>query len=154
MSVRQLLRIPWYAAHRSLRWLIAIVLALSVAGAVAVDLLSADPAHWKISLLALVVGQGTLWMLFLPNTLRLAILARQFCVPRAQQQMVGSLWVYAALSVIVPAAWLAARGAPVLPVAIVLALCACGGMAWAVLPLYLGIFISTLPYLLNTVHSR
>jgi hypothetical protein len=154
MSVRQLLRIPWYAAHRSLRWLIAIVLALSVAGAVAIDLLSADPAHWKISLLALVLGQGTLWMLFLPNTLRLAILARQFCVPRAQQQVVGSLWVYAALSVIVPAAWLAARGAPVLPVTIVLALCACGGMAWAVLPPYLGIFISTLPYLLNTVHSR
>ncbi|EIL87957.1 hypothetical protein UU9_14160 [Rhodanobacter fulvus Jip2] len=147
------LRMPWYCAYPSTRWFTVVVYALCAAGAVASSLL-VNPDRWKMCLLCLFIGQITLWTVFLPNTLRLAVDIHALRVPGVQQQIVGSLLLYGALTVVMPAAWLTTQGAPVWSVAAVLALSVCGGMAWVLVPRYLGFFFGFFPYLLTIASSR
>ena len=58
MNALQILRIPWYAAHRSLRWLMLFVFLLFTAGAIWIGLLLSDkPGSWIVSVLVFCIGQ-------------------------------------------------------------------------------------------------
>lgn len=152
MNALQWLRIPWYSTHRSLRWLIVFMLVACAAGAVAIAILSDNPGRWQGSLALFGVSQFFLWAFFLPATLLLAIDTRLLRVPGVQRQIIGSLLLYGVLSVILPTAWLTAHGAPMLPAVAVLALCACGGLAFATMPRYLAALLGFTPAVLNAVH--
>lgn len=154
MKTLQILRIPWYAMHRSLRWLMLFVFLTVAAGGIASgSLLSDKPDGWKLGMLIFCIGQMFLWIPSMTAALRLAIATRQWRVPGVQWQLLCSLLVYVALSVSVPTAWLAMHGAPVGPPAMLLSLCACAGLAFATLPGYLMALVGFLPGLFAALHA-
>jgi len=151
MNVLLWLRMPWFATHRSARWLAVLIVSIVLPAAIAINLLLHHPDRWKGVLMVLVVGEAFLWAFFLPATLLLALDARTLRIPSAQRHVVASLLLYGAISVIMPTLWLGTGGAPPLTVAAVLALCVGGGLTFATAPRYVAMLLGFGPALFNAL---
>ena len=154
MNLLQLLQIPWHATYRSLRWLALAVLVLCGGTAIGVGLFGGGTGHLDVAIAVFGGGVLFLWAFFLSTSLLLVIDARQLRVPGIQRQTVASLLLYAVLSIAVPTVLLGMIGAPVFNAAIVLALSGAGGLAFALMPRYIAIFIGFTPALVNTLWHR
>ncbi|MEY2158268.1 MULTISPECIES: hypothetical protein [unclassified Rhodanobacter] len=149
MNLAQLLQIPWYSAHRQLRWMTVLVFALCSAGALALGLLAGRPDAWRGAAMLYGIGLFFVWAFFLPLSLLLAIDARLLRVPGVQCPILASLCLYGALGLGLPLAVLARAGQPLLPATALLALLGTGGLLFALMPRYLAIVIGLTPSLLN-----
>ncbi|OOG48733.1 hypothetical protein [Rhodanobacter sp. C01] len=154
MNPLQLLRIPWFSTHRSMRWMMVFVLACCCMGAIAIGIFAPGPAQWKGIAGLIGLGLFFLWAFFLSTTLLLAIDTRQLRVPGIQQQIIRSLLLCSVLSIGVPAALLGLLGEPVVPVVILLSLASILGIAFALMPRYLAALLGIAPSLINALWYR
>lgn len=154
MKPSQLFRIPWYSAHRSLRWMAVVLLTACAGSAIGLGLFGSKPGHFAGAILMFGVGLLFVWAFFLSTTLLLAIDAWQLRVPAIQRQIVASLLLHAGLGIAVPTLVLGMLGAPVLNTAVVLTLCTAVGLAFALMPRYCAIFFGLMPTLGNTLWHR
>lgn len=145
MNLLAALRTPWRSVHRSLRWLASVVLLLVTAAGIGIALFSSG-AHPALPAAA-VLGAGVfmLWAFFMSGLLLLAIDARKLRLPGVQREIHASLGLYAALSVAPAAALVWVPGADAVAITLVLALCAVVGLAFAVLPRYIAMFLGFMP---------
>ncbi|OOG62462.1 hypothetical protein B0E46_12510 [Rhodanobacter sp. B04] len=154
MNPLPLLRVPWFSAHRSMRWMMVFVLACCSAGAVAIGVFAPGPGQWKGVAGLLGLGLFFLWAFFLSTTLLLAIDARQLRVPGIQRQIIRSLLLCGVLTISLPAVLLGMLGEPVAPVVILLALASVLGVTFALMPRYLAALLGMTPSLLNALWYR
>ena len=154
MKPSQLFRIPWYSAHRSLRWMAVVLLTACAGSAIGLGLFGSKPGHFAGAIFMFGVGLLFVWAFFLSTTLLLAIDAWQLRVPAIQRQIVASLLLHAGLGIAVPTLVLGMLGAPVLNTAVVLTLCTSLGLAFALMPRYCAIFFGLTPTLGNTLWHR
>lgn len=136
--VNTLLLMPWVASARYARLLA--VLFVGAALFVAFALAAAGETHTHRAAFILVLGFGvwSLWGSYLGANLQLARNARDLCLPRMQRDADLSLLVFAVLSLGVPTAacWILGA-APVLASA-VFVVAAALGLAYMLLPLWIG----------------
>lgn len=149
MNPLQLLPIPWYAGHRSLRWMTALMFVLCSGGALAIVLFGHGPRVWFGATMLYGVGLFFLYAFFLPLGLLLAIDARLLRVPGLSRVIPASLLLYGALGLALPLAALAAATQPLLPAFALLALFGASGLLFALAPRYLAVMIGLTPSLLT-----
>lgn len=149
MNPVRLLQLPWYAGHRSLRWMTVLIFALCCGGALAIALFGDGPRAWLGATMLYGVGLFFLCTFFLPLGLLLGIDARLLRVPGVQRLIPASVLLYGALGLALPLAVLASVGQPLLPAFALLAVAGTGGLLFALTPRYLAVMIGLTPSLLN-----
>ncbi|MDE3073269.1 MAG: hypothetical protein KGJ63_11090 [Pseudomonadota bacterium] len=152
MSIERILLAPWIATPRSTRWWVATILVLLVAGDVLCRVFGHAARPWVFSALLLGIGNGLCWAVLIPNSVLLALDARQMGLPGIRRDVVWSLLLYAALTIGVPTLLQLPHG-HVLGFGIVQVLVAAIGALYMLLPAYLGLALCLLP-VLNSAISR
>jgi hypothetical protein len=125
---------------------------LTILGAVAVGVYSHKSTRWVGPAVIIGAGEAFLWAFVMSSTLLLAIDARQLRLPEVQRNAVASLLLYGLLGVALPTAVLSLFGGghPGATAALITLLCV-GGLAFALLPRYLGSLMCFMPATLNAL---
>ncbi len=152
MNARALLITPWRCGQPSLRWVSTAMLGLCAAGAIAYGWFSSQTDWAVTSALILCIGLIYLWIFQFPNAFLLAMDARNLRVPGVGATVVASLALYAVLSVLPATLLLALFGANALNTATILLLCVLIGLAFALLPRYLAVWIGFMPAVSTGLH--
>lgn len=134
----RILKLPWLATVRPRGWwwspLSLWAIWTMLLGNNAGNMRHVSWQRW--GLVALMLAVATIWTL-VPNALNLLRDSRMLGIPHARHESIRSLLAYALLTVVAPTLTLGVLFGHVLPVAVLLALAASAGAAWAVLPVWL-----------------
>ncbi len=152
MNLGRTLLMPWMAVPRSTRWITAVVFVLGFVGYGLLLGFSHIPRVWPAADMALGAATVFCWAIFMPNTLLLALDARQVCLPAVRTEVVRSLLLYALLTIGGPVLLLWPGGHQ-LTVAALLVVGAGIGTLYALMPAYLGTILLLLPALHNATRQ-
>lgn len=136
---------PWRSTHAALRWIMLAGMAACILGAAALGAFAPGPNRWMGCAALYCVGVFLAWMFWLPTTLLLAVDARKLRLPRMQQAAVLGLLCCAVITIGLPTLVMDALGADARLVALMVALAAGGGMAFALSPRYIAMFMGFIP---------
>lgn len=142
----QLLTMPWVASAAGSRLIAAGVIGLALLmAAVCLALGAALPGSGYLvtGTNFLAFGVWFLWSGYIPANLQLARDARTLCLPRIARDADRSLLLFIGVGVIAPIALCWALGAPQPYASAILAVAAAAGLAYLMLPLYVGIALTT-----------
>lgn len=145
MNAPRWLLTPWIAAPASMRWLSVIIATLSVIIALGIALWRGTSTPATAAVYALTPAAGVMWTFILPNMLLLQLQGRRLCLPGISRDITLSMGAYALLTTLAPAFLLAWLGADFATGALILALVACGGLLYVLLPWYLAMACCLLP---------
>lgn len=125
--------LPWRAQDQGGQWLMLVLLALTLGGAVlSIPLAGPD---WPVrSGLLTSVAVLVIWLYLMPGCLRLTLCARDLRLPAVNMQLRAVLALYAVLSCAVPALLFTLAGGPGLTVGIALFFTAAAAFLMALLP--------------------
>jgi hypothetical protein len=146
LGVRLLM--PWVASARHARLLAALFTGGALLVACAMAVTGEAHAHRGIFILVLGFAVWSLWGSYLGSNLMLVRSARELCLPRMQHDADLSLLLFAVPSLALPVALCWMLGAPPLLAAAVFTAAAALGLAYMLLPLWVG-----LPLLMATVFT-
>ena len=134
-----LLVMPWVASAKYARLLAVLFVGIALIIAVAFVVTGDTHDHRIAFILALGFAVWALWSSFLAANLQLARNARDLCLPRIPRDADLSLLLFAALSVAVPTGICWMLGATPLLAAAVFTVAAALGLAYMLLPLWIGV---------------
>ena len=152
MNLGRTLLMPWMAVPKSMRWITAVVVALSFTGYCLLLGFSHAPHAWAAAGMALGMATVFCWAFFMPNTLLLALDARHLCMPAVRAEVMRSLLLYALLTIGGPMLLLW-PGGQLLTVGALLVIGAGIGTLYALMPVYLGVIMFMLPALHNATRQ-
>jgi len=147
MNARTVLLAPMHASHRAMRWFSLALLVLCV-GIAVVAAIVAPPARW--AWIAVGVYSALLfflWAFFLSSTALLAADARVLRIPGMQRAAALSLVFYSVLSIAPTILVARLSGGSLGAMTMVSVLCILGGLSFALLPRFIGMFMGPLPAL-------
>lgn len=136
MTLSTVLLMPWRASPRSTNVFAMGIVALVVAGVVAVACFAQLPGAWLVAVVVLALGEVFLWVSWLAGISVLAWHAARLRLPGVQRHAVAALVLHALLTVALPAVLVGMSGFGVAPAFCILGLAATGGMLVAVMPVY------------------
>ena len=152
MNLARTLLMPWMAVSRSMRWITAVVIALSFTGYCLLLGFSHAPRVWPAAGMALGAATAFCWAFFMPHTLLLALDARHLRMPAVLAEVVRSLLLYALLTIGGPLLLLW-PGCHLLTAGALLVIAAGIGTLYALLPAYMGMILLMLPALHNATRQ-
>lgn len=154
MQLNDVLMVPLRSAHRGLRWLsLAFVVACVLTAIVTGWFAYAHVQHWgMLSMLVYCGGAVFAWAFWFPTSLLLAIDARKLRLPGMQRAAHASVILYGLLTTALPTLVLGALGVDAMPVALLAALAAAGGLAFVLLPRWCAMVFGLLPALGTSAH--
>src|SRR6185437_15760836 len=134
-----LLVMPWVASAKYARLLTVLFVGVALIAAIALAVAGGNRTHRVALILVLGCAVWALWSSYLAANLQLARNARDLCLPRLQCDADLSLLLFAVVSVAVPTAlcWMLGA-APLLAVAVFIVAAALG-LAYMLLPLWIGV---------------
>lgn len=134
-----LLVMPWVASAKYARLLTVLFVGIALIAAIALAVAGGNHTHRVAFILVLGCAVWALWSSYLAANLQLARNARDLCLPRLQCDADLSLLLFAVVSVAVPTAlcWMLGA-APLLAVAVFIVAAALG-LAYMLLPLWIGV---------------
>lgn len=147
VSLATLFALPWRTSHASLRWLMVVLMAGSLILAVVFGIHSPKPFLRGLGVGMCCASTGLAWWFWFSASVLLAQDAYRLRVPSAERVVALSLVLHGLIDVIVPALVLGALGANALLAALWLALAACGGLTFALLPRWLALPMGFVPML-------
>lgn len=134
--------LPWSAVSNRVRaWLVVLYVFFAVVLVLALIFAKLGGSNWAETTTKLAILNLSIWLLLLPNTLVLARDARLLRLPSIERDVRHSLWLYATLSIALPALLLGAFGGHTLAIALTLVLGAGLGMAYACTSGYIAMLI-------------
>ncbi|HET8940846.1 MAG TPA: hypothetical protein VFN13_02550 [Rudaea sp.] len=142
MKFVYLLGLPWSAVSSRVRaWLVVLYLFFAVVLELALIFAKPGGSIFTGTTTKLAILNLSIWLLLLPNTLVLAHDARQLRLPSIERDVRHSLWLYATLSIALPAVLFGAFSGHTLTIALNLILGAGLGMAYACTSGYIAMLI-------------
>ncbi len=140
MKFWYLLGLPWQAlSTRARLWLVVFYTLLGFG--LLLGFSFANATSWISKTNFLLMANLSIWVPLLPNTLVLARDAHLLRLPSVEREAWQSLWLFAALTIAMPAILLGISGGHVLAIALTLLLGAGVGMAYACTSIYLALLI-------------
>jgi hypothetical protein len=136
--VHLLLTMPWVASAKYSRLLAVLFVGGALIFAAVLAVIGGAHAH-RAAFILVVCAVWALWSSYLAANIQLARNARDLCLPRIPHDADLSLLLFAALSVVVPTAVCWMLGAAPLLAAAVFTVAAALGLAYMLLPLWIGV---------------
>lgn len=136
--VHALLVMPWVASAKYARLLTVLFVGSALVVACAIAITGNARAHREIIIVVLGFAVWALWGSYLAANLQLARNARELCLPRMQRDADLSLLLFAVPSLAVPTALCWTLGASPLLAAAIFTVAAALGLAYMLLPLWVG----------------
>lgn len=136
--LRLLLTMPWVASAKYTRLLAVLFVGGALIVAIALAMTGGTPAH-RAAFILVGVAVWALWSSYLAANIQLARNARDLCLPRIPRDADLSLLLFAVLSLAVPTAICWMLGAAPLLAAAVFTVAAALGLAYMLLPLWIGV---------------
>lgn len=146
-------KLPWTASTKTTRWLILGVMPVLLVVAPPLAVLYRGP-HW-ISVCSAVwsIAVGAVWLLVIPNALWIGRDARALHLPSIPRISVTTPWVYALLSVVLPAAAFGMLGGHTLQLMLLFTLVASGCLCYLLLPSWSGTALLLIVIVAQGVHD-
>lgn len=154
MNAPALLWMPWWAAHRSLRWLAVAMVVIFGGIALAIGIFNPPADRFPDALVMCSIALFFLWAFLFAASALLASDSRQLLLPGIPRQLAVSLVLYGVLCVVVPAYLLCLIGGTFPQAACVLALACAGGLVVSLLPRYLAVPMALIPSFVSATWSR
>lgn len=151
MNPAALLLTPWWASHRVMRWMAAMVFFVAMLGAAAVLVFQPGPRGQIVAIGVYAGGVVFLGAFFFSAIALLAIDARQLRLPAAERSATLGLLLYAVLVVALPAIVAAALHGPVMLAASFAAAALAAGLAFALLPGYVAMVAGFTPAMMSAI---
>lgn len=153
MSLASILRAPRYAGSRSIAWWSSSLFGVLAIAALAIGLWMPDRRAVAVATMVYALGAACLWSMWLPGLLLVARDARNLGTPGAVRGNALATCVYALLTVALPTAVVASTGGDIAPAILFPGLGVTGGLAFALLPRWVAMWLGFIPALYIGAHN-